>query len=183
MIPPPVPRVEHVAASLWSAPSAELLLPEVNQYYLYLSVEIRRGIVALSMHVVAKTRHLMTRSFTTDALPCGRLTYCRPPVQLNHQRMHQTPTPLFATPCIGATIAHVHVFPTHITYQQKFGRHITVAADMIASVEKRGDEYGFVILSTTTRRRIICTVATNCVDRLYKAIRDIQQFARANVLE
>jgi hypothetical protein len=51
---------------------------------------------------------------------------------------------------------------------------ITVAADMIASVEKRGYEYGFVILSTTSRRRIICTVQRKHADALYKAIRNTQ---------
>jgi hypothetical protein len=89
--------------------------------------------------------------------------------------MHQTHTPLFASSCIGATIAHVHVFATHITYQQKLGRDITVAADAIASVEQQVYEHGYVILRTISRRRIICMVARTCVDRLYKAIRDIQR--------
>jgi hypothetical protein len=97
--------------------------------------------------------------------------------------MRHTNTPLFATRCLGATISHVRVFPTHITYQQKLGRDITVAADIVASVEKHVCEYGYVILTTTRRRRIICMVARNCVDALYKAIRDVQQFARANVLQ
>ena len=87
--------------------------------------------------------------------------------------MHPTHTPLFATTCLGATIAHVQVFPTHITYQQRLGRDITVAADMIASVEKHVYEHGFVILSTTTRRRIICMVPRKHVDALYQAIRDV----------
>jgi hypothetical protein len=41
---------------------------------------------------------------------------------------------------------------------------------MIASVEKRVYEYGFVILATASRRRIICMVNRNRVDRLYKAL-------------
>src|SRR5262245_17452737 len=94
--------------------------------------------------------------------------------------MHSSDTPLFATPCIGATIAHVHVFATHIRYQQQFGRDITVRSDMVASVEKQVYEYGFVILSTTSRRRLICMVARNCVDRLYKAMRDIQRIAEGD---
>ena len=82
--------------------------------------------------------------------------------------MHETVTPLpYATPCLGATIAHVQVFPTHVTYQQRLWRDITVAADMIASVEKRGYEYGFVILQTSSRWRIICMVHKNRVDALY----------------
>jgi hypothetical protein len=84
--------------------------------------------------------------------------------------MHQTHPPLLATPCLGAAIARVHVFATHITYQQKWGQDITVAAHMIASVEKRVYEYGFVILATASRRRIICMVNRNRVDRLYKAL-------------
>ena len=92
--------------------------------------------------------------------------------------MHQTETPLFATPCIGATIAHIHVFPTHIRYEQTFGRDISVAVDTIASVEKREHAYGFVILWTTSRRRIICMVVRGDVNRLYKAICTAQQFAR-----
>jgi hypothetical protein len=85
---------------------------------------------------------------------------------------------MFATPCLGATIARVHVFATHILYKQKFGRDITVAADMIASVEKNIYEFGFLILTTTSRRRIICMVAKNRIDRLYKAICAAQQCAR-----
>ena len=87
--------------------------------------------------------------------------------------MHQTDTPLFATPCIDATIAHVQVFLTHITYQQKLRRDITVASDMIASVEKRGYEYGFVIVRTTSRRRIICMVQRKYANALYAAIRSL----------
>ena len=86
--------------------------------------------------------------------------------------MRPTNTPLYATPCLGATISHVHVFPTHITYQQNFGRDISVASNMIASVEKRVYEYGFVILSTTSRRRIICMVQRKHADALCAAIRD-----------
>ena len=86
--------------------------------------------------------------------------------------MHHTNTPLFATACIGLTISHVRVFPTYITYGQKFGRDISVSADMIASVEKRVYEYGYVILSTTSRRRIICMVQRKHADALYAAIRD-----------
>ena len=33
------------------------------------------------------------------------------------------------------------------SHQQRLGRDITVAADMIASVEERGYEYGFVIVA------------------------------------
>jgi hypothetical protein len=86
--------------------------------------------------------------------------------------MHSTDTPLFATTCIGATISHVQVFPTHITYQQRFGRDISVAADMIVSVEKRVYENGYVILSTTSRRRIICMVQRKHANALCAAIRD-----------
>ena len=78
---------------------------------------------------------------------------------------------MFATHCIGDAISHVHVFPTHITYQQNFGRDISVSADMIASVKKRVYEHGFVILSTTTRRTIICMVPRKRTDALYTAIR------------
>ena len=105
-------------------------------------------------------------------MPCHRLTFHWPPVQLNQQRMHSTDTPLFSTPCIGAIIAHVHVFATHITYKQKLGRDITVAADMIASVEKRVYEYAYVILRTTSRRRIICMVQRKQADALCAAIRN-----------
>jgi hypothetical protein len=86
--------------------------------------------------------------------------------------MHQTPTPLYATPCLGPTIAHVQVFPTYIRYEQKLWRDITVAADMIASVEKHVYEHGFVILSTTSRRRIICMVQRKHAAALCAAIRD-----------
>jgi hypothetical protein len=86
--------------------------------------------------------------------------------------MHPTHTPLFATTCLGATISHVQVFPMHITYQQRFGRDISVASDMIASVENRVYEYGYVILSTTSRRRIICMVQRKHADALCGAIRD-----------
>ena len=86
--------------------------------------------------------------------------------------MHAIDIPLYATPCLGATIAHVRVFPTHITYEQKLWRDITVTADMIASVEKREYEHGFVILSTTSRRRIICMVQRKHADALCAAIRD-----------
>jgi RNase P protein component len=84
--------------------------------------------------------------------------------------MPETHTSLFATPCLGATIAHVHVFATHIRYEQKFGRDISVAGHMIASVEKRVYAYGFIILTTTSRRRIICAVERKRVERLYRAI-------------
>jgi hypothetical protein len=90
--------------------------------------------------------------------------------------MHSTTnTSLFTAPCIGATIAYVRVFPTHITYVQKLWRDITVASHMIASVEKRVYEYGFVILKTTSRRRIICMVDRKRVDALYTAMRDVQR--------
>ena len=85
--------------------------------------------------------------------------------------MSPTKRPLFATRCLGATISHVQVFPTHITYRQRFGDDITVAADMIASVEKHVYEYGFVILSITSRRRIICMVQRKRADALCAAIR------------
>jgi hypothetical protein len=84
--------------------------------------------------------------------------------------MHSTDAPLFTTPCIGATIAHVHVFPTHIRYEQKFGMDISVEVPMIASVERHAYQYGYVILSTTSRRRIICMVDRKRVDALYIAI-------------
>ena len=90
----------------------------------------------------------------------------------NLDTIHTIDTPLYATPCLGATISHVRVFPTHITYQQRLAGDITVAADMIASVEQRMYEHGFVILSTTSRRRIICMVRRKRVDALYGAIRD-----------
>jgi hypothetical protein len=86
--------------------------------------------------------------------------------------MPPTDTPLFATPCIGATISHVQVFPTHVTYEQRFAGDITVPSGMIASVEQHGHEYGFVILSTTSRRRIICMVHRKHADALCAAIRD-----------
>jgi hypothetical protein len=84
--------------------------------------------------------------------------------------MPSTTTPLFATPCLGATIAHVEVFATHIRYEQKLWRDITVAVDMIASVERHAYQHGYVILSTTSRRRIICMVDRKRVERLYNAI-------------
>ena len=85
--------------------------------------------------------------------------------------MRPTKTPLFTARCLGATIAHVRVFPTHIAYEQNFGRDITVPTHMIASVEKRVYEYGFVILSTTSRRRIICMMQRKHADALCAAIR------------
>ena len=42
---------------------------------------------------------------------------------------------------------------------------------MIAAVEKRVYDHGFVILSTTTRRRIICMVQRKQADALCAAIR------------
>jgi hypothetical protein len=92
--------------------------------------------------------------------------------------MLETDSPLFTTPCIGATIAQVDVFPTHITYQQKLGRDITVTADMIASIERYAYQYGYVILKTISRRRIICMVHRKRVNALYKAICRAQQLAR-----
>ena len=86
--------------------------------------------------------------------------------------MRPTATPLYATPCLGATISHVQVFPTHITYEQRLWRDISVPLDTIASVEKHVYEYGFVILSTTSRRRIICMVQRKHADALCGAIRD-----------
>jgi hypothetical protein len=92
--------------------------------------------------------------------------------------MLETDTSLFATPCLGATIAHVHVFLTHIRYEQKFGVDIFVEVPMIASVERHAYRNGYVILWTTSRRRIICMVEKKRVERLYKAICNAQQFAR-----
>ena len=83
------------------------------------------------------------------------------------------PTPHCLQPhCLGATISHVQVFPTHITYEQKFGRDITVASHTIVSVEKHVYEYGYVILRTTSRRRIICMVQRKQADALCAAIRN-----------
>jgi hypothetical protein len=92
--------------------------------------------------------------------------------------MHSTETPLYATPCLGASIEYVNVFATHIRYEQKGGRDIFVPLNMIASVERNAYQFGFVILKTTPRRRIICMVERKYVDRLYIAIRAAQQFAR-----
>ena len=86
--------------------------------------------------------------------------------------MSRATTPLFATACLGATISHVHVFSTHITYQQTLGPDIWVPSDMIASVEERVYENEFVILRTTGRRRIICMVQPNRAAALCAAIRD-----------
>jgi hypothetical protein len=88
--------------------------------------------------------------------------------------MHPTTTPLFATDCIGETIAYVHVLPTHIRYEQKHGRDISVPSHMIASVEERVYQNGFVILWTTSRRRIICMVRPKRAAVLCAAIRDAQ---------
>jgi hypothetical protein len=139
----------------------------------YTSRETPQHIGTPSTHV-ARMGQLTIPTYAIDpANHC--LTFCRPPVELIRQRMHSIDTPLFATPCIGATIAHVHVFPTHIRYEQKFGRDISVAVDTIALVQKRVYEYGFVILSTTSRRRIICMVDRKRVERVYNAIREAQQ--------
>src|SRR5262245_6094955 len=89
--------------------------------------------------------------------------------------MHPTATPLFATQCLGAVISHVEVFATHIRYEQKLWSDITVAVDMIASVERHAFQHGYVILSTTSRRRIICVVHRKHVDRLYTAICNAQR--------
>jgi hypothetical protein len=86
--------------------------------------------------------------------------------------MRPTKAPLFATDCLGATITHVQVFPTHITYEQKLWREITVAADMIASVEQQVYEHAYVILRTTSRRRIICMVRRKQAEALCAAIRN-----------
>ena len=72
--------------------------------------------------------------------------------------MPTTDTPLFETPCYGDLISHVKVFPTHITYQRRFGEDISVLMDVIASVEERIYRNEFVILRTTARRTIICMV-------------------------
>jgi hypothetical protein len=72
--------------------------------------------------------------------------------------MQTTDTPLFETPCFGALISHVQIFPTHITFQRRFGDDISVPIDMIASVEERVYRNEFVILRTTARRAIICMV-------------------------
>ena len=85
--------------------------------------------------------------------------------------MHPTKTPLFAIDCLGATISHVQVFPTHVTYEQKLWREITVAAEMIASVETHAHEHGFVVLKTTSRQRIICMVRRKQAEALCVAIR------------
>jgi hypothetical protein len=92
--------------------------------------------------------------------------------------MLETDSPLFTTPCIGPTIAQVDVFPTHIRYEQKAGRDISVEVPMIASIERHAYQFGYVILSTTSRRRIICTVERKRVNALYRAICRAQQFAR-----
>jgi hypothetical protein len=89
--------------------------------------------------------------------------------------MHQTHTPRFATPCIGAIITHVKVFPPHITLQQQHVRDISLPSHLIASVEAQVYEHGFVILTTTSRRRIICMVPRKQADALCAAIRDIQR--------
>ena len=91
--------------------------------------------------------------------------------------MHSINAPLFATPCIGATIADVHVFATHLRYEQKWGSDIFVPLNMIASVERHAYQFGYVILKTTSRCRIICMVERKYVERLYNAIRDAQHFA------
>jgi hypothetical protein len=85
--------------------------------------------------------------------------------------MHPAHTPLYATACIGPTISRVKVFPTHITYQQSLGPDISVPSHTIASVEERVYEHGFVILRTTSRRRIICTVHPKRAAALCAAIR------------
>lgn len=72
--------------------------------------------------------------------------------------MHQTDSPLFDTEGFGAVISRVRVFPTHVMFQQHSGRDIYVPVEIIASVEERELKNEFVILLTTTRRRIICTV-------------------------
>jgi hypothetical protein len=89
--------------------------------------------------------------------------------------MPSTDTPLCTIPCLGPTIAHVHVFPTHIRYEQKAGMDISVEVPMIASVERYAYQYGFVILKTTSRRRIICTVERKHVNALYRAICRLQR--------
>src|SRR5215510_13549942 len=89
--------------------------------------------------------------------------------------MPSTDTPLFATPCLGTIISHVEVFATHIRYEQKLWTDIIVAVDMIASVERHAFQHGYVILTTTSRRRIICMVHSKHVDRLYTAIRNAQR--------
>jgi hypothetical protein len=89
--------------------------------------------------------------------------------------MHPTDTPIFAIPCIGAVIAQVQVFATYIRYEQKLGRDITLTAHMIASVEMREHEHGYVILSTTTRRKIICMVQRKYAAGLDRAIRRVHR--------
>jgi hypothetical protein len=89
--------------------------------------------------------------------------------------MHSTDTPLFTIACLGPTIAQVDVFPTHIRYAQKAGMDISVEVPMIASVERHAYQYGYVILKTTSRRRIICMVERKRVNALYKAICRLQR--------
>jgi hypothetical protein len=89
--------------------------------------------------------------------------------------MHQTDAPLFETPCFGATISHVQVFPTHIIYQQRLGRNITVPLDMVASVEQHVHENGFVMLKTTSRQRVICMVRREDADPLCAAMLETQR--------
>src|SRR5688500_17515613 len=67
--------------------------------------------------------HILLTPAPLDLLPAA----CR----VKRLRMHSTHTPLFTARCLGATISHVQVFPTHITYQQNFGRDITMASHMI----------------------------------------------------
>jgi hypothetical protein len=85
--------------------------------------------------------------------------------------MRPTHIPLFATDCLGATISRVEVFPTHVTYEQRLWRDLTVASHMIASVEQQVYEHAYVILRTTSRRRIICMVRRKQADALCAAIR------------
>jgi hypothetical protein len=96
--------------------------------------------------------------------------------------MHPADTPLFTTPCIGATIAQVDVFPTHVRYEQKAGMDISVEVPMIASVERYAYKYGYVILKTTSRRRIICMVERKRVERLYRAICRLQRVEERDVV-
>ena len=83
-------------------------------------------------------------------------------------------TPLFETECFGAIITHVKVFPTHITFERQHTRYISLPSHMIASVEARVYEHGFVILWTISQRRIICIVQPTHAAALCAAIREVE---------
>src|SRR5215813_409549 len=89
--------------------------------------------------------------------------------------MPSTATPLFATQCLGAIITHAHVFATHIRYERTSSSDTYILPSMIASVDRHAFQHGYVILTTTSRRRIICIVHRKRVDPLYTAIRNAQR--------